>query len=403
METDASPQPLPAPSAHSAAVPPSPRSGAHLQLVVDPPTATAPELDAASPTMAATAAATAPSAAVVIEPDPSEPWSPDRILGLLEAFHASAWGACLTPDAAGGVTAVLMTTERHSFRGVAGLPFLAECLRADGLEGPLGERTTAVLREVPVGLRQFVRFVDRLGAGTLSEITLAKLEYLDRVEPAWQAAVTRHEHARRIDELGLVDQLHELAADVGATLLTDHDLLAGDAEVLFDSIWTERLPDEAVQLHGLDADTAVRVLEISGWCDHYFRSETQVELRNAARRLLERVAQARPAALRRARAQSIAAGLCYAVIHGNVEWLAPRDWLRTACIARQLGVDSSGIPARALALLSAAGVDQPRTAVTTQGGVRRLRLGDPSMLITARRHDIVLHAGWILRQIAAAR
>lgn len=387
METDATPHPMPAPSDTLGG-----RAGGHLQLVVDRVPAPGPDDGCERP-------ATAP---VELEPDPSEAWSQEHILGLLDAFHSSDWGACLSPNAAGAINGVLLTSGLHAFRGVAGLPFLADCLRADVLDRALVEQTTEVQRMVPTALRQFVRFVDRLGTGTLSEITLAKLEYIDRVEPAWQEAVTGHARRARVDELRLVDQLHELAADVGATLLTDPGLLIGDAEVLFDSIWTDALPDEPVQLHGLDADTALRVLEVGGWTDHFFRNQTQEELRSAARRLLERVARTSPMALRRARAQSIAAGLCYAVIHGNVSWIAPRDWLGTSHLARQLGVDASGIPARARALLAATGVDQPLVAPVTSGKVRRLRLGDPAMLVTSRRQDIVLHAGSIIRQLTDA-
>ena len=262
METDASShRPLPPTTAPAdgAAV----RTGSHLQLVAG-------TRDPETETVASGAGATAPARVEIeVEPDPADVWSADRIHGLLEAFHSSPWGACLSQDQIGAIHGLLLTRDIHSFRGVAALPFLADCLRHDVLDRAFPNRTIGVRRAVPTALRQWVRFVDRLGSGTLSEITLAKLEYIDRVEPAWQDAVTRHEHAQRINRPRLIEILHQLAAEVGVSLSTDDDLVVAEALEMAARLSLEPLvEDEPLDLTGLDPDTALRLLDISERSDH---------------------------------------------------------------------------------------------------------------------------------------
>ena len=325
--------------------------------------------------------------------DPAAPWSVDRVEGLLDAFFDSPWGECLPSAARLALREVLTGPDTHPFRGSTGLPFLADCLRPATREHH-DALSTGELRALPVGLRQWVRFTDRLGNGVAPTATLTKLEYIDRHEPAWQEAVARLDRRRRFDQPGLVVRLRELAADVGAELPAEVPLLLDEAMELVDDLSVDRLPDEPLQLADLDPDTALRVLEIGDHCDHFFRSALHVELRTAARRLLVVVARCQPQALRRPTARSLAGGIAYAVIRGNVSRIERFDWLGTSSIANQLGISASGIPTRARALLAAADIEQPAIDEGIPARLRRpsLRLGDPNLLTAARRVDIVHHA-----------
>ena len=335
------------------------------------------------------------------EADPADPWPIERIDALLAAFRRSPWGACLTPVADDGLEAVLATPGIHAFRGAAGLPFLADCLRPATVEQHHHDLGVPLLRAVPAGLRRWVRFLDRLGDGVAPSATLTKLEYIDRLEPAWQEAVTRLDRRRRFDRPGLVSRLRELAADVGRPLPCDVDPAAAGAAEAFAAVSLLPLPDEPLQLAGLDPDTALRVLDIGDRCDHFFRLVQLIELRTAARRLLVTVAHRRPEALTRPSARNLAAAVCYAVIHGNVTRFHRYDWLGTASIAEELGASSSGIPARARALLAAAGVEQPPVDDDLPPSMRRklLRLGDPGLLVEWRRQQIVQHAEHLLHRL----
>ncbi len=320
---------------------------------------------------------------------------------LLTALADSAWGAGLTAAARMGLDAILLPPAAHSFQGTAGMPFLADCLSPSSLEGD-DDRPVVALEAVPSGLRALVRFVDRLGTGVDPAATIAKLEYIDQVEPAWQAAVAHHDRRRRSLRPRLLHLLSELAADVGHhEEIHDDEGIVRVSNVLW-ALSVEPLPDEPLQLEGLDPDAAVRVLEIGDRCDAFFRHQTFVELRTAARRLLVLVARRAPEALTRPSSRSLAAGICYAVIRANVERFPRHGWLQTVSISDVLGVSASGIPARARTLLAAAGIDQPPVDEHALPGFRRkpLRLSSPDLLISHRRHDIADRAGYVMCRLA---
>ena len=320
--------------------------------------------------------------------DRSAPWPVERIEELFDAFLHSPWGECLSYVARRALREALTATDTHDFRGSAGLPFLADCLRTPSFEN-YDEFTIEALRTLPVGLRQWVRFTDRLGNGVAPTATLTKLEYLDRLEPAWQGAVTRGSRRRHFDQPGLVARLRELGADVGAELPAEDPLMLDEAMDLVDDLSVDRLPDEPLQLEDLDPDAAVRVLEIGDQCDHFFRHAIHVELRTAARRLLVVVARRQPEALRRPTARSLAGGISYAVIRGNVSRIerhrpagdvVDRSPARHQCIRRPL---------------SRAGRWWPRRASSSPRTTRRsLRDCAPSHSVWATRTSSSRPDGW---------
>ena len=170
---------------------------------------------------------------------------------------------------------------------------------------------------------------------------------------------------------------------------------------LVDDLSVDRLPPEPLQLADLDPDTALRVLEIGDHCDHFFRLAPHVELRTAARRLLVVVARRRPEALRRPAARSLAGGIAYAVIRGNVSRIERFDWLSTSSIAHQLDISASGIPGRGRALLDAAGITQPAVDEEIPARLRRttLRLGDRNLLTSLRRMEFIHHAETVIDRL----
>lgn len=333
--------------------------------------------------------------------DPAEPWSRERIKGLLDTFRETPWGTPLPIIARRALDEVLLGTDTHRFSGAAGLPFLAACLDTSTMDALYPQLGVDVLAAVPAGLRRFVRFADRLGTGVAPSATLTKLEYIDHLEPAWQTAVAAHDRRRRVNRPRLEAYLRELALDIGHELPENLDDQMIDAMETFALLPTTALPDEALQLVGLDPDTALRVLDIGARCDHFFRVAKSPELRTAARRFLVIIARTNPNALRRPTARSLAAGICYVVIHGNYSKFRRYDWFGTASIAHQLGVSGSGIPARARSLLAEVGIEQPVPDPDVAKSLRRklLRLQHPELLVSARRRTVVDEADWIISRL----
>jgi hypothetical protein len=121
----------------------------------------------------------------------ADEWSPEQIRSELELFSRSAWGACLSDAALAGLAVVLLSTSAPSgFNGYSGIVLLNRVLDPRSMalhEGVAPE----VLRAVPTGLRAWVRFNRRVSSSADAILTLALLEYVDQLEPPWQAAVNR--------------------------------------------------------------------------------------------------------------------------------------------------------------------------------------------------------------------
>lgn len=120
-------------------------------------------------------------------------WSADQIRAELEQFSNSPWGRCLDDAARTGLRNVLLSSAVPSgFDGYAGIAFLDRVLDARQIARHDGAAVDA-LRAAPVAVRSWVRFNRRAAGSADASLTLALLEHIDQLEPAWQAAIdTRH-------------------------------------------------------------------------------------------------------------------------------------------------------------------------------------------------------------------
>ena len=104
-------------------------------------------------------------------------------------FYDSAWGACLPRAARVGLDAVLLpATAPRPFDGYSGVAFLDDVLDVDTIARH-HTIAPAALEALPAALRAWVRFNRRAGASGDAALTLALLEHVDHLEPAWQTAV----------------------------------------------------------------------------------------------------------------------------------------------------------------------------------------------------------------------
>ena len=119
----------------------------------------------------------------------AEGWSEPRIRAEMAEFYESPWGACLPVVARVGLEAVLLpATAPRPFDGYSGVAFLDDVLDTDTLERHQAI-SPAALHALPTALRAWVRFNRRTAASGDAALTLALLEHVDHLEPAWQAAV----------------------------------------------------------------------------------------------------------------------------------------------------------------------------------------------------------------------
>jgi hypothetical protein len=104
-------------------------------------------------------------------------------------FYDSPWGASLPKVARIGLGSVLLpSTAPRPFDGYSGVAFLDDVLDVDTI-GRFDTGATPALQALPSALRAWVRFNRRACASGDAALTLALLEHIDHLEPAWQEAV----------------------------------------------------------------------------------------------------------------------------------------------------------------------------------------------------------------------
>ena len=161
----------------------------------------------------------------------------------------------------------------------------------------------------------------------------------------------------------------------------------GGAKAL-DNLDTKPLPDEEFVWRNVAEDIRERVGEVLSMCDSCCDEMLDVEYRTACRRLLARVATGNPRVFRRkARADTAAAALCYAVGKANDLFSASGERMRVKDLLGYFGLSQAGVSQRAETLLNAAGI-----AAYDRYGVGRygdMSLASPALLVSSRRRSIV--------------
>ncbi len=258
------------------------------------------------------------------------------------------------------------------------------------------------LAALPELLRAFVRFC-HAERGIRPELTAEVLAAVDELEPGYQATI-RSPRPQGAPGLAtgavLLDDAYWVDEDADDELDDDMDEGFDLAFETFDDVVreilegavggpaalatlrTDPLPDEDFSWSGVPDEIRDRVTEVLKRCDSWSDALGDVEYRTACRRLLARVAAGEPDAIRRGRADTAAAGLCWAVGSANNLFRQRKTGVRVKDLAAHFGLSQGGFSQRATTLLRGAGI----TASSPFGGPQ---LGSPDLLVADRRRQII--------------
>ena len=142
------------------------------------------------------------------------------------------------------------------------------------------------------------------------------------------------------------------------------------------------LPDEDFDWAGIPVDVHDKVAEVLGLTDACCDDLLDVEYRTACRRLLARIATGDPAVFRRrASTATAAAAICWIVGRDNDLFRSGYDALLVKDLMAHFGIAQGGASQRAETFIRAAGYHPSRRW--------DMRLGDPTLLVSARRRRII--------------
>ena len=255
------------------------------------------------------------------------------------------------------------------------------------------------LRLGPEVLRGFVRFAhaDRGIRQQLTKETLASLDHYAEtyLQLIGEDAPERDSKAWVVEQLLAQGLLDEGLPDEGLGFTFDEHgmpvamgsgmrrLLVDDvgSEEALESLSTEPLPNEPLDLSDVPEDIRPRVVSIAGLVDTCCDELLDVEHRTACRRLLANVASGDPAIFRRrSRDDTAAAAIAWVIGKANDSVASYRSDLTAKELLAWFGVSGS-VSQRAETMLKA--IDVP-----TRYGVG-VHLGTPKYLVSAKRERII--------------
>ncbi|MFH1329210.1 MAG: DUF6398 domain-containing protein [Actinomycetota bacterium] len=250
-----------------------------------------------------------------------------------------------------------------------------------------------VLRKIPALLRAFVAFGHEQ-VGLRGDLTAETLSAIDRLGPAYRAAITG---PRSTGPLGLLERAGII--DIEGAEHPEWDPLehlvrkVGGRDAL-DALHDRPLPDEALRWKGVPEDVHPTVTEVLGRCDAFCDRWLDVEHRTAVRRLLSKVAAADPGIFRDSgRVDTAAAALCWII--GKANGVFDQRWgshgsMLVKDLMEWFGL--TGSPSnRAARMLRAAGVEDRWFAIWNA-------LGDPDLLVSPQRALILRQRELIQQQ-----
>ncbi|MEW6153588.1 MAG: DUF6398 domain-containing protein [Actinomycetota bacterium] len=314
-------------------------------------------------------------------------WSEQDQDDLRDRFLASPMAAALDPDQQDFVQHLLwFGTGYGPGDPLRWSPVAVEIVLEDWVPRKI-MADAAYLAKAPDVLRAFIRFCHAERAITPA-LTAETLAAVDRFEPAYQRTIRspRPQGAEAIlaamaamrGEPGLFDD--EFDDDFDDDFDADFDdeaywregrwaqdnargrlaYLAREVggEAVLDALDDRPLPDEPMDWTGTPDDIRPKVDEVLSLCDRFCDERLTTEYRTACRRILARAASGDPAVFRRkARADTAAAAICWAVARANNLFTLGPHKMMARDLAGWFGLTSAPSQ-RAGTLLRAAGLPQ---------------------------------------------
>lgn len=309
-------------------------------------------------------------------------WSREETAAIADEFFVSPFGAALDDeDHRSLLESVLwFCTGYVSGDPWRWSPVTVEMLLADWFPRKVIAEAP-YLAKLPELVRAYIRYCHHRN-GIRSELTTETLAAVDQYEPQYLQLIRSDRQrsmaglaealleAERVEHLSDEEiHLEHVAEEVGGVTA----LMALEAEPL---------PDEAFDWTGIPADVQPAVQAIVGECDACADAMLDVEHRTAMRRFLARAAGNDPSLFRRKSSPVRgAAAVAWAIATANRTIGSARSPMSGKDLLAHFGISGS-VSDRARSLIRAAGID-----LRLAHGP--LRLGDPGLLVSRRRRELV--------------
>ncbi|MCW2705565.1 MAG: uncharacterized protein JWQ37_3560 [Blastococcus sp.] len=245
------------------------------------------------------------------------------------------------------------------------------------------------LAQAPDLLRAFIRF-SHAERGIRPALTAETLAAVDELEPGYQATIRTPRPQgpmALLARMGVLDpdgpwpDLEDGALPTFGELMLERLYPAvGGAQALAE-LDDAPLPDEPFDRSRVPAEARERAGEVLVLVDQCCRALMDRELRTVARRLLARIAEDDPQALRRGRADTTAAAICWIAAKANDVF--DEGGLTVKQLLDWFGVSANTPSQRGRTLLRAIGVE------ATDHAFGPLDLGSPEYLTAARRAALI--------------
>lgn len=309
-------------------------------------------------------------------------WSREETAAVAADFFASAFGTALDDeDHRALLESVLwFCTDYAPGDPWRWSPVTVEMLLADWFPRKVIDEP-ASLAKLPALVRAYIRYChDRNGirpdltAETLAAVDEYEPEYLQLIRSDRQRAMAGLAEALLAAEW--VESLSDL--EIHVEYIADE---VGGVEALM-ALDAEPLPDEELDWAGIPEEIQPAVQAILHECDACADAMLDVEHRTAMRRFLARAARHDPSLFRRKGSPVRgAAALAWVICTANRTIGSHRSTMSGKELLAHFGITGS-VTDRANSLIRAAGVEPTLT-------YGRLRLGDPGLLVSRRRRELV--------------
>lgn len=309
-------------------------------------------------------------------------WSQEEISRIAEDFFASPFGALLDRDDERDLLGSVLWFGTSYATGDPWRwsPVTVELLLAHWFPHKVIAEPS-YLAKLPSVLRAWIRYChDRIGIR--ADLTAETLAAVDRYEPQYLTLILgdRQKAMAGLGEALLAAQRLEHLSDEEIHLEYVADEVGGvDALRALDA---DPLPDDEFEWTGISDEIRPAVRAILDGCDACADALLDVEHRTAMRRFLARAARNDPRLFQRKGSPVRgAAAVAWVVATGNRTIGSHRSPMTGGDLLAHFGITGS-VSDRAQSLLRAAGIDRRLTYGS-------LRLGDPSLLVSRRRRELV--------------
>ena len=265
-------------------------------------------------------------------------------------------------------------------------PVAVEILLADWIPRKIAA-SPEYLSVAPALLRAFIRFchAERKIRAALTDETLAAV---DEQEPEYQRVIRSPRPQGPMAMLAAMGMLggqppwEDGPSGAGQYLLDALAEEVGGQDAL-DSLDGTPLPDEEFGWDEVPADVRERVGEVLAACDRCCDDLLGAEYRTACRRLLARAAPGLSGMLgKTAKPEATAAAVCWVIGKGNQRLGQGTGELRVKDLMSYFSLSQSSVSERGYQIMHAAGIKPASTYPA-------VRLGSPSLLVSARRRRII--------------